>query len=177
MSTDAPRPVLMKWHGDCFAPNGKHWADLCDRQFVVGENYLIEEHRERSGKSHRHYFACVFHAWSNLPETMAESPASWSPEHLRKYALIKAGYCDTQTYPCNSAAEAQRWAGRIRPLDDYAIVVVKGTVVVRYTAKSQSVKAMGSATFEESKKKVLAYLADLIGVDIAELSSTSQQAA
>lgn len=176
MSGDA-RPVFMKWEGDCFVPNGRHWADLCDAQFVVGENYLIEEHHERSGKSHRHYFACIFHAWANLPESLTDSPCAISPEHLRKYALIKTGFCDTQTFPCNTAAEAQRWGKWIRPMDDFAIVTVKGTVVVRHVAKSQSVKAMGKRPFEESKKKVLAYLADLIGVDIASLAATGAEAA
>lgn len=99
--------------------------------FVLPEN-------QRSPQSHNHEFAFVAEAWRNLPERFKDQPWAQSSEHLRKFALIKTGFCDTQTYACASAAEAARWAANLRPLDEYSIVSIQGATVFRFTARSQS---------------------------------------
>lgn len=164
--TEAP-PILFTWTGDSFSPAGSHWAKQADKHFVIGERYALIEHQERSQKSHAHYFAMVNDAWQSLPEHLAEQyPTS---ERLRKHCLIKAGYADSQTFVCASKAEAQRMAAFIRPIDEFSIVSVKEATVTRWTAKSQSVKAMGREDFQRSKDAVLQVLSDMIGTTPSEL--------
>jgi hypothetical protein len=144
------------------------FARVADREYVVGEAYTLVETQDRSQASHRHYFASVYEAWLNLPDELAERfPSS---EHLRKYALIRAGYRDERTITCASRAEALRLAAFIKPMDEYAVVAVSEAVVRVYTAKSQSTRAMGRKVFQESKDAVLGALADMIGVTPKELA-------
>lgn len=171
-----PLPVLLSYHGEGeFRPPNSYWAKACDRQFVVGENVLMERREERSGASHRHYFASINEAWQSLPDDMLERfPNS---EALRKYALIKAGYCDASTLVAASKAEAHRLAAFIRPMDEFAIVTVSGATVTRYTAKSQSMRAMGKADFSASKDAVLRVISELIGTDVGTLEQRGREAA
>ncbi len=90
-------------------------------------------------------------------------------EHLRKFALIRCGYSDQRQIVCASKAEAQRVAGFVRPMDEYAVVTTSEAVVSVFTAQSQSRKAMGHRPFQESKNKVLDYIAGLLGVNRAEV--------
>ena len=138
---------------------------LADRHFVVDEDYLLVEHHERSQATHNHEFASITDLWKSLPERFSHEPWAQSAEHLRKFALIRTGFCNTQTYACGSRAEAERWAQNLRPLDEYSIVTVEGTTVHRFTAQSQSRRAMGAKRFQESKTAILEYLEDLIGAD------------
>src|SRR5690349_2757067 len=102
----ASRPLPMQWDGEVMRPT-RGFARLADKAYVVGEVYtLVEADASRSQASHRHYFAAVYDAWLNLPELDAERFPT--VEHLRKYALIRAGYCDTREIVCSSKAEAVR---------------------------------------------------------------------
>lgn len=169
------RPVQFQWNGEAMVPANRFWAGVCDKQFVVGERYSLAEHHERSGNSHRHYFAAVHEAWKNLAEDEAERfPTS---EHLRKTALIKTGYRNERSLVASSNAEALRVAAFLRPIDEYAIVVVKECVVIEYTAKSQSYRAMGKADFRASKDAVLDYVAGLCGIDVETLQENTEAAA
>jgi hypothetical protein len=153
--------IAAMWDGEHFDPLGR-FKKKCDQDFVVGQVYSLEVILERSDNSHRHYFAAVHQSWMNLPEREAERfPTS---EHLRKYCLIKAGFCDQRSIACTSKAEAQRIAAFVMPMDSYALVTVKDAVVVVYTAKSQSYRAMGKEDFQKSKTAVLDLLAEMIGV-------------
>ena len=51
--------------------------------------WQLAEHRSKA--SHDHFFAIINEAWKNLPEDMGDDFPS--PEHLRKWALIKSGFC------------------------------------------------------------------------------------
>jgi hypothetical protein len=62
-------------------------------------------------------------------------------------------------------------------MDDFAVVIVREAVVLVWTAKSQSVKAMGAKDFQQSKSDVLDFLADLIGVSSDELAKHGGMAA
>lgn len=151
----------MRWDGEAMVPL-RGFARRADAQFVIGQTYRMEAIEERSAVSHRHYFAAINEAWANLPEHMAERFPS--PEALRKFALIKAGYADSRQIVAASRAEAQRLAAFIRPMDEYSVVTVDQAVVTVFTARSQSVRAMGKAEFQNSKQKVLGGIADMIGV-------------
>ncbi|WP_262027110.1 hypothetical protein [Microvirga sp. Mcv34] len=167
-------PIVFQWSGDAMVPHHRFQRE-CDASFVVGESYRLAVQEHRSQANHNHYFAAINEAWMNLPEVLAERfPTS---EHLRKYALIKAGYRDERTFPCASKAEAQRLAAFIRPMDDFAIVTTAEAVVTVWTAKSQSKAAMGKQVFQESKNKVLDVLAEMIGIQPETLTRNVGRAA
>lgn len=140
--------------GGAFVPSGAHLRRACE-QFGEGEVVLMEVENSRSMRSHRHFFASLHDLWSTLPERFALEPWSQSPEHFRRFCLIRAGYSETQTYHCESKAEAARLATALRPLDEFSIIVARGALVMRFTAQSQSIKAMGADTFQQSKTAVL----------------------
>jgi hypothetical protein len=167
-------PLAFAWDGDAMRPL-PGYAEIAAARFSVGEVVTLAPVEARSSPSHRHYFACVREAWVNLP---AEHAARFASEaHLRKYALIKAGYRDERQVVCASRAEARRIAAFIRPIDDYAVVVVEGRVIIQLTAKSQSSPAMGKSQFQASKDAVLAILAEMIGVEPASLIAAGQRRA
>lgn len=160
------RPVVFAWDGEVMRPVGRYHTRTADELFTVGERYALVEHAERSEASHRHYFAVLRECWQNLPEHLA--PRFPTPETLRKHALIREGYRTETTIVCASHEEARRVAA-LRLHDDYAVVTVDGPVVTILRAQSQSQRAMGHKTFQESKDKVLAFCADLIGARVADV--------
>lgn len=162
-------PLVYMGEGQFQAP--KAFAARCDRQFVIGETLRWEVVNERSSASHNHYFACIADAWANIPEHLtSELP---SPDHLRGYCLIKAGYCDIHKIVCTDEAEAIRAALLMKSLNTFTICEVIGCVVTVYRAKSQSVKAMGAKEFGESKQAVFAEIGKLIGIDPTELGKAA----
>lgn len=153
----APPPLPFTWDGEVMRPRQPRAAD---RAYVVGEGYTLAPVEDRSAASHRHYFAQIAEAFASLPDGSDFASA----EHLRKAALIRAGYRDERSVVCGSAAAAERVAAFLRPLDEYAVVSVSGASVVMLTAKSQSLRAMGKTAFEASKEAVLNVVAELVGV-------------
>lgn len=157
-------PMQFQWDGEAMRPRHPRRAD---RHFVVGMTYVLAEWEERSQASHGHYFAELHNAWLNLPERLAEDfPTA---EHLRKYALIKAGYCDERSIVCLAREEAQRVAALAGGLDPFAVVTVEGSLVRVFTAKSQSRRAMNRQDFQDSKSKVLEIVSAMIGVGREQL--------
>lgn len=157
-------PITLRYEGEgSFRVLSDYWAARADKDYVVGEVYKLVEHHERSDASHRHFFASVKNAWDNLPdERLDDYP---SPEHLRKKALIACGYADHRDHICASKIEARKLRAFIKPLDGYAIIECRENVVRVWTARSQSVKAMGPKDFQDSKQRVLDWLDDLLGVE------------
>ncbi len=165
------------WTGEAFAPQ-PGFARRCDETFVIGQRYILTEVQERSSKSHNQFFAIVNEAFANLSEEdVTRFP---SATVLRKHCLIRAGFCDVQETACKFKTEANRLAATIQAtaamLDDYVIVTVRGKVVTSYRAKSMKLPAMDKATFQDAKDKVLAILADMLGVDPMALSSRAEAA-
>lgn len=161
-------PMPFRWTGEAFEPLPR-FRPQADRELVVGQVYMLDERQERSPATHNHEFAWLAEAWQNLPEHLGERFAT--AEHLRKFALIKAGYHDSQTFVASSKAEALRLAAFLRPIDEFSVVTVSGATVTRFIAKSQSRRAMDKATFQDSKQKVLEIVAEMIGVSPDALSS------
>jgi len=127
---------------------------------------LSDKKGQRSHRSHGHFFARVNEAWDNFPDKLrARHP---SPEHLRKWALIRSGFCDQQTYVFDSDRDAQTFAVAMKKKDEFAVVIVKESVVDEFTAKSQSLQAMGKADFQASKDAVFAVISEILGADIAK---------
>lgn len=160
-------PVNLRYEGDGeFRVMSNYWALRADKEFVVGEVYKMAEQKDRSTNSHNHFFATVADAWRTLPDNHLETYPT--ADHLRKKALVWKGWRDERTVVCASKAEAERVAAFVKPMDDFAVVTVRDAVVRVWTAKSQSVKAMGAKEFQQSKQDVLDFLDDLLGVDRGE---------
>lgn len=158
------RPVTFRWSDDGhMVPFGLGMAKRADEQFVVGEIYRLAEPQDRTQRAEGFYFSNLHDMWASLPEQYADEWWAESSEALRAYALMKTGFANIEDFPCKSGGEAERWAARLRPMIEYCIIEVRGSVVRRYTPKSQSRKAMpGKATFAESSSKVLGFVADLL---------------
>ncbi len=165
-----PMPIKFTWDGEAMVPASGYWSRQCDKQFVVGEKYRLAEEHERSQISHNHEFAFVSEAWNSLPDHLLEQYPS--PEHLRKYALIRKGFATMVQHPCPSKAEAERLqavlAGHV---DKYALVIRRDAVVTVYEAESQSYRSMGKKRFQESKTAIMEFIGDLVGVDPATLAN------
>lgn len=166
------RPVAFTWTGTEMRPHPR-FAGLCDRQFVIGEEYALEPVAHRSMKSHNHYFASVHEVWTNLPDAMAKRfPTA---DHLRKYALVKCGYYTEKVFACDSPAKARNMGKFLRPYDEFAVITIEGSVVHVFDAKSQDTRSMRKDEFQESKEKVLDYLSDLIGTTRTDLKKAASQ--
>jgi len=159
MSSQSPRLFRFMWRDGVFVPDGRT-ATFCDDEFGEGEIVTFERHEERSTASHNHYFACIAEAWNNLPETDERFPTA---ESLRKWALIRSGYCTENTIAADSPEQARTIAAFMGNQEG-VIIVVRDNVVKRYTAKSQSMKAMNKAEFGRSKQDVLDTISELIQV-------------
>ena len=163
MSDHIP-PLAYTWDGESLVPRVPR---LADKHLVVGETYMMVPHEERSDKTHKHEFAWLREAWLNLPEDLAvEYP---TPEHLRKRALIEAGYYHETIVDAGSKVAALRIATFTRTIDDFALVFVREQFVIRRVAKSQSRRAMKKAEFQASKTAIMEVISNMIGVKPEEL--------
>ena len=167
-------PVTFEWTGDAMVPLPR-FARLCDRQFVVHETYRLMVEDERSEASHRHEFAWLAEAWRNLPEDCAELYPT--AEHLRKRALIEAGFFNETVVDAGSNAAALRVASTFRARDEFALVIVRGPLVLIRDAKSQSRREMKKDEFQRSKTAILEIVACMIGVAPDELARNAGKAA
>lgn len=165
-----PVPIKMMWNGKVFVPLQRSFI-YCEKEFGEGEVITFERNEERSEASHRHAFAWIHQAWLNLPENLSKKHPT--DTHLRKWALIETGYCDEDISVWDSAKDAMTAGLMMRKLDTYCVVVVSGRTVRRYTAMSQSPRAMGKKTFQESKTAIMDLISSLIGVSPEELRKAS----
>ena len=172
-------PIVARYDGEgAFQALGRFAAE-CDRHFVIGQKYQLAELEERSSKTHKHFFATVGDAWSTLPEGLAER---WPhPTILRKFCLIKAGFCTQADHVCGSKAEALRLTGflaaQFSDPDAYRLVSVTRNVVNVWTPHSQSLRSMDKATFQASKEGVFAVLAELLGTTAETLAEHERRLA
>ena len=139
----------------------------------AGDMVIVEIDHPRSQQTHKHQFAEIEDAWRHLPEAVQDKPWAVNPDTLRKYALIVTGYRNTYQIDCGSKAAAERVSRHLQAAEagkhGFAIAQVKGPVVTVWTPESQSMRAMGGKRFQESKSKVLEWIADLIGVPVDKL--------
>lgn len=156
---NAPPPTAFTWDGDAMVPRSARFAD---RYFVVGETYTLVTHEERSKASHDHYFVRLGELFDNLPESVSQLYPSI--EHLRKRALVDAGFYDEEIIDCGSNKVAPNVAAAIRKRDDFAVIFIRDQFVIVRTAKSQSMRAMKKGPWEDSKRKVLEIVEAMVGV-------------
>lgn len=170
--TQPPRRFRFMWRDGAFLPHNS-LMDYCFETFKEGEIVVFERHEERSTASHNHYFACVQEAWNNLPEQDERFP---TPDALRKWALIRSGFC-TKTEVVLDTPEQAHTVASFTGNSEGVIIVVRENIVVKYTAQSQSVAAMGKTEFQKSKDLVLDTIAELIAVKRKKLEDNAGRAA
>lgn len=138
---------------------------------AVGDvhGWQMAEHRSKS--SHDHFFAVINEAWKNIPEDMADDFPS--PEHLRKWALIKAGFCSETRVVCANNGEAMTLATKAKAMDKYSVVSIDGKAVTIWTADSQRRDAMGRQAFQEAKERALHIISSLLGIDATTLKEAA----
>ena len=169
-------PIPYSWNGTALVPL-QRFAVQCARDFLVNGIYRMRRDEEASDESRGHYFACIRAAFDNLPEVMAERFAS--PEHLRKWCLIRGGYRNEHTIVAGSADKAEEIATLAGVLDDFAVVMIDDNddrIVRIMVAKTQKRKrldgdGMDKTEFEASKEAVLRECSRLVGTDVVSLLS------
>lgn len=160
--------IKYQWDGEALVPSSGFWRRQADAHLVVGEIYRLVEEAETSDKSRAHEFAWLKEAWNSLPDNLLEQFPS--PEHLRKYGLIKKGHCTMKQHVCFTEAEADRTRIALdEEADEYALIIRREKVVTVYRAVSQSRRAMGAPMFQKSKSDLMEFVGDLLGVDPATL--------
>lgn len=171
-----PAFYKLVWRDGAFVPGSPYLAQYCDTTFGEGEVVTFERGEEHSIASRNHYFASVKTAWDNLPESDERFP---TPNALRKWALIRAGYCTESSVVCDSPEQAATIAA-FTGNSEGTIVVVRGNIVKKYTARSQSTKgngAMSPEEFQRSKVDVLDTIAELIAVKRRRLEEAARRTA
>jgi hypothetical protein len=163
-------PMRYSWDGEALKPFNPKYAD---KHLIIGCDYIMGEQRDRSDKSHSHYFACINHAWANLPEGGAD--AFPTADHLRARALIACGYAKTNQIVCKNGLDAMRFAVYLRDDNDYHVVTLEDNVVTVFKAMSQNYKSMPGKMFQKSKEDVLQYCADMIGVTVIDLAGAAAE--
>ena len=170
--SDTIPPLTFQWNGEALVPLSGRMAD---RYYVIGEKYRMAPWEDRSANSHNHEFAWLAEAWKNLPEAISDLYPS--PEHLRKRALIEAGWYNEEIIDAGSKAAALRVSSYVRRKDDFALVITRGPLVVVRTAKSQSRRAMNREEFQASKTAIMEIVSALTGVSPQALNDNAGQAA
>lgn len=166
-------PTAFTWDAETNTMVPK-WPRLAASRFDGGRDYLLAEVEHRSDATHRHEFAWLREAHMNLPEHLADQFAT--AEHLRKRALIDAGFYTETIIDAGTHAAALRVAAHLRNKDEFAVVVVRGPVVIERVAKSQSRRAMDKHEFQASKTAVLEIVAGLLGVSPGALANQREAA-
>jgi len=168
------RPIPCMWTGSVFEPQ-RAYAKVARETYGAGEVVTLAPVEERSMVSHAHEFAWLKDAWMNLPEQYAgQFP---TPEHLRKRALIDAGYYDEQIIDVGTQAACLRVARAIGAREEFSLVVIKAPFVIIRTAKSQARGKMDRTEFQASKTAIMETVAAMIGVTPEALKSNTPGAA
>lgn len=130
---------------------------------------LLDDPRDHSDAARRRFFAIIREVWQTLPDHLAQQHVS--AEHLRKAALIHAGWCDSKTIAAGSKTAALEVAALSKHLDRYAIANVSGSVVTVFTARSISKRACPKAQFMPLSEKVYTWLSQLVGSDVEKAAA------
>lgn len=154
-------------------PHGR-FAQLCQRQYVVGDDYALGPVDEVSGKSRAHLFAALKDAWGNLPHEEKRFP---TPEHFRKWLCFQVGHCTETDFVLDTVKDAQRTALALRKADEYAIIIRRGNVVKFCTAKSLAGTAIKGQEFQVVKTKILDLASSMARTSREALEQHAGQAA
>lgn len=174
MPVNRIRPVMFTWSDEGTMVPLARFKGMCDRQYIVGEEYALAPYESISTRDRGHFHAAVASAWKNLPEDIA--PRFPSSEHLRKWALVQVGCCTENHIICDSPEEAKTTAALVRTFDEYAIITVSKKIVNIWRAKSTAnANGMQAKEYNEAKWQVIDLLAGMINVPRAKLSKEAER--
>lgn len=174
------RPVLFRWQQlDVHADGGEvrridamvphpRFHNLCGRQFDRNEDYALGPVEGVPSRSRGGFFAAIHEAWNNLPAEDERYPSS---EHLRKVALVKAGWATHAQYVLDTAKDAKSMAVGLRKSDGYSIITVSGCSINVWTAKSIAAGAISGEEWRVVKTKALDWVATLARTTRPELEA------
>lgn len=166
-------PIPFRYVDGALRPVGARAEGAAAYHYDNGHIHWLVAHLDRDPVSHKHQFAWLKTAFNTLPEHYAgQFP---SPEHLRKTALIRCGYCTQRDIVCATPDDARRLAVWAQAQDEYLIVTVAENVVRIFEAESQSRKAMGMERFEASKADVLNHIAGMLGTTPKALERAARE--
>jgi hypothetical protein len=151
--------ISVTWDGEALRPTRSKDADA---MLVIGEKYTVSFMDQRSAQSHRFYFADLQNAYDTLPENIAAQFEN--VEHFRARGLIECGFYNQREFICSSRREADRIVKFLSTGAGYAVFSVTHCAIVERTPKSQSMRAMGKADFEASKRAVLEWAWGMVGL-------------
>ena len=149
-------------HDGRFLP-AKRYEKVCAEQFVVGERYVVDVGSMQSAAKRAMFHATLREIYASLPDDLAERWLSY--DHFRYYLTIKSGFADESQEICETKAEAERYARRVRAREPYSLVTIKDNVVTIWTARSTKHHMMKGDEFSALVDAVLGKAADLIGVE------------
>lgn len=154
--------VACQWDGESFRPT-RNFHNIVNAHFVVGEVYHLTTIEQRSAKQHARFFAMVAEYWATLPESMrGDFP---SPDHMRKHALCRTGFCRERKIVCADDRQALEMALLAKDLDSYCIAAPQGRVCTVWTAETQNTRAMDKVRFKASSDAVLLWIeTELLGI-------------
>lgn len=170
-----PELIRMIWDGGALVPDGNAATAALHDHLGAGEVLYVDIDPERSKRSHGHQFAFVRRAWATLPEHLTGQPWAATPDTLRKYALIRTGYCKTELVAVGSAERALRVVSAMKAAlradedEGFSVVEASGPVVMIFRPETQKLRAMGHDRFQESKQAIGEWLAALLGVPVEEM--------
>ena len=142
------------------------FAKQCEAMLKPGEFSTWERVEIRSVESHHHFFAAIQTAWETLPESLGDEFPS--ADHLRKWALCKAGYCSQTRIVVKTNDEAVKLVTAVKRLDNFAVVSFEDRTVTICQAESMTYKAMGKAKFQRAKEDCLRVISELLGAEVRE---------
>ena len=134
---------------------------LCDRQYQDGELYALGPVEDIDNVSRGKFMKAIKMTWENLPAKYKRFP---SPEHLRKAALVGAGWCNQSHDVFDSVADAKRHADGIRNANGYAVIVRSGCVVDVRIARSIAAGQITAEKWREVRPRALDWASEQINV-------------
>ena len=168
---DAPRSFPFTWKDEALRPFVL--PSQIPHRWKSGDVVWLMEDAISGDKSRRHMFAWLRSAWSHLPEEYGD--VYLTPEHLRKAALIAAGWCRETVVEAGTSRRADAIAAAMHGMDEFAIVFVRDEYVICRRAKSQAKAAMSADEFNASKRAIMEIIANMIGVAESEIGDQSGQ--
>lgn len=166
------RPIMFLWTEDeIMAPLGR-MLPLARRQYAIGETYALGPVENIAGSSRAPLFIAVKNAWNSLPEDDKRFPTE---EHLRKRALVAAGWATHRQVVMNTPEDAMKMVAAARALDAYAVITVKENVVDIWVAKSIGAGQITAEEWKVVKPRALDFVAEQINTTRTELERNSKR--
>ena len=153
------KAALFEWRDDGVMNPLPRFKALCDRQYVVGEQYALGPVEEVGQGSRGGFFAELRDYWDSL----GEDHRFESFDHFRKRALVAAGWAKHSQFVMDTPKDAREMAVGLRRVDEYAVVRVEGSVVDLWIPKSIAHGQIKAAEWKEVKPRALDWAAKMAG--------------